>query len=78
MRKYDCTLFWKENADLQSCLVCDTSRWKSRKGKKEPWKVLHYFPFKDRLKCLYSSRNTAKEMTCHVHGGTIDEDLMHR
>ena len=34
--KYNCALFWKENADLQSCPVCNTRFWKSRKGKKVP------------------------------------------
>ncbi|MFS7913384.1 hypothetical protein Hanom_Chr02g00141211 [Helianthus anomalus] len=26
--KYDCALFWKENANLQTCPVCSTSRYK--------------------------------------------------
>jgi len=28
--KYDFALFWKENADLQVCPVCNTSRWKRK------------------------------------------------
>ena len=36
MYKYDCVLFWKENADLQSCLVYNTNLWKSRKGREVP------------------------------------------
>ena len=42
-----------------------------------PWKVLCYFPLKDRLKRLYASRHTTKEMTWHVRGRSKDEGLMH-
>ena len=75
--KYDCALFWKENANLQSCPIYNTSRWKSRKGKKVSWKVFHYFPLKDWLKRLYASHHTAKEMTWHICSQSKDEDLMH-
>uniref|UniRef100_A0A251RXL6 Putative transposase-associated domain-containing protein n=1 Tax=Helianthus annuus TaxID=4232 RepID=A0A251RXL6_HELAN len=35
--KHDCALFWKENAELQNCPVCGTSRYKENsKGKKKP------------------------------------------
>jgi len=61
--KHDCALFWKENAELQKCPVCSTSRYEENgKGKKKPVKILRYFPITSRLKRLYASRHTAKEM----------------
>ncbi|KAJ8771877.1 hypothetical protein K2173_027054 [Erythroxylum novogranatense] len=65
--KYDCSLFWKEYGDLQSCPMCGTSRWRINdgKGKKIPWKVLRYFPLKSRLQRLFMSSKTAKQMTWH-------------
>ena len=43
--QYDCTLFWKEDVDLNNCPICGKSRWvnKSTKGKKIPKKVMRYF-----------------------------------
>ncbi|XP_073064444.1 uncharacterized protein [Primulina eburnea] len=65
--EHDCVLFWKENAGLQNCPVCGVSRWvdKNTKGKKIPRKVMRYFPLTPRLKRLYSSRHTAREMRWH-------------
>ncbi|XP_076910615.1 uncharacterized protein LOC143568318 [Bidens hawaiensis] len=64
--KHDCALFWKEYAELQNCPVCSTSRYENNsKGKKKPVKVLRYFPVTSRLKRLYASRHTAKEMLWH-------------
>ena len=53
---------------MQFCPVCKTSRWvekRTSEGKKVPKKVLRYFPVTSRLKRLYSSRYTAKEMRWH-------------
>ena len=38
--------FWKENADLEMCPVCEEPRYKLNdgKGKKIPNKILRYFP----------------------------------
>lgn len=49
--KFDCALFWKENATLEECPECKTSRWvdTETKGKKIPHKVLCYFRLKPRL-----------------------------
>ena len=61
----DCALFWKDNEDMQLCPICESSRWAEKRasnGKKVPNKVLRYFPVTSRLKRLYSSRHTAKEM----------------
>ncbi|XP_071679853.1 uncharacterized protein [Lolium perenne] len=57
----DCILFWKENANANSCPKCKASRWKSERkhadGKrvhKAPKKVLRYFPIKKRLQRLFA------------------------
>ena len=64
--KHDCALFWKDNANLDECPVCNERRWlKKDGGKKVAHKVLRYFPLKDRLKRLYASRHTALEMQWH-------------
>ncbi|CAN1140898.1 hypothetical protein LINPERHAP2_LOCUS12146 [Linum perenne] len=63
-----CMLFWKDNTQLDNCLVCKTSRWKIDKhsqdvvykanGKRLPVKTLRYFPIKPRLQRLFmSSKN---------------------
>ena len=76
--KYDCALFWKENALAEICPVCKTSRWVPRtgKGKKVPHKVLRYFPIKARLRRLYSSRHTASAMRWHQRGRSNDPYVM--
>ncbi|XP_042425958.1 uncharacterized protein LOC122013798 [Zingiber officinale] len=65
--EHDCALFWKENVGFENCPICGSSRWvdKNAKGKKIPKKVMRYFPLSPRLKRLYSSRHTAKDMRWH-------------
>ena len=65
--KYDCALFWKEFENHEECPVCCTSRWKINdgKGKKVPYKILHYFLLKPRLQRLFMSKETALEMRWH-------------
>ncbi|KAJ0492169.1 putative Transposase-associated domain-containing protein [Helianthus annuus] len=75
--KHDCALFWKENANLQTCPVCSTSRYEENsKGRKKPVKILRYFPITSRLKRLYASRHTAKEMLWHDHYRTKEEGVL--
>ncbi|XP_073119967.1 uncharacterized protein [Henckelia pumila] len=54
---------------LQNFSVCGLSRWVDKntntKGKKIPKKVMRYFPLTPRLKRLYSSRHTARDMRWH-------------
>jgi len=56
----DCMLFWKDNKDLDSCIVCGESKWKADthldedgevilSRKKCSVKVLRLFPFIPRL-----------------------------
>ncbi|XP_028060554.1 uncharacterized protein LOC114264150 [Camellia sinensis] len=35
--KYDCALFWKENANLENCPICQESRYKLNYGKDMRW-----------------------------------------
>ncbi|XP_028066357.1 uncharacterized protein LOC114269267 [Camellia sinensis] len=65
--KHDCVLFWKENAHLEKCPTCQASRYRvnDSKGKKIPHKILRYFPLTPRLRRLYMSRKTAKDMRWH-------------
>ncbi|KAK1431789.1 hypothetical protein QVD17_08446 [Tagetes erecta] len=75
--KHDCALFWKENAELQKCPVCSTSRYEENsKGKKKPVKILRYFPITSRLKRLYASRHTAKEMLWHDRHRIKEEGVL--
>ena len=62
--KDDCALFWKENADLESCPICGTSRWQDKggNGKKIAHKVMRYFLLTPRLKRMYSSRYIEEDM----------------
>ena len=43
--KHDCVIFWKENASLEKCPVCNESRYQvvGDKGKRIPHKVMRYF-----------------------------------
>ncbi|XP_071687474.1 uncharacterized protein [Rutidosis leptorrhynchoides] len=76
--KNDYCLFYKEYQDLENCPICNESRWKDERimGKKVPNKVLRYFPITPRLKRLYSSRYTAKDMTWHATGQCNEEGKM--
>ncbi|KAH7852488.1 hypothetical protein Vadar_025418 [Vaccinium darrowii] len=49
--KDDCTLFWKENANLMNCPTCNKPRYKvdDGKGKRIPQKILRYLPLTPRL-----------------------------
>ena len=81
----DCMLYWGDRVGQQSCHVCKASRYKSdevigssksRKSNK-PAKVLRYFPLIPRLKRLYMSEKTAKDMRWHDIGRTKDGKLRH-
>ncbi|XP_057250065.1 uncharacterized protein LOC130591152 [Beta vulgaris subsp. vulgaris] len=75
----DCMLYWGDFADKSECHICHTPRWQNVKGKqgdtsekgKEtcmkgvPAKVMRYFPLIPRLKRLYMSSNTARDMRWH-------------
>ena len=62
-----CMLFWKEDANLRNCKVCNQERYKPRKkkGKEVPYKRMHYLPITPRLQRLYASSVTASNMRWH-------------
>ena len=77
--KNDCTLFWKENKDLDKCPKCDESRYRliNGNGKKIPHKVLRYFPLTPRLKRLCMFKNRASDMRWHKDKRVDDGILRH-
>ncbi|XP_074373620.1 uncharacterized protein LOC141713968 [Apium graveolens] len=60
--QYDCALFYGENVNDISCPVCKSSRYVRNKI---PYKRLRWFPVKARLKRLFSSKHTSKDMRWH-------------
>ena len=77
--KHDCCLFYKEHSTKETCPICGSSRWvmsDKSDGKKVPQKVMRYFPLTPRLKRLYTSRLTAKQMLWHHTGKSKDEGVM--
>lgn len=60
--RYDCSIFYGENKDATMCPVCKSSRYIRNKI---PHKRLRHFPITPRLKRLYVSRHTAKDMRWH-------------
>ncbi|XP_074560566.1 uncharacterized protein LOC141816719 [Curcuma longa] len=65
--KNDCILFWGEHENKDICPVCKESRYKydGMNKKKNAQKILRYFPIKPRLKRLFISEHTAKDMRWH-------------
>nr|XP_017227907.1 PREDICTED: uncharacterized protein LOC108203473 [Daucus carota subsp. sativus] len=59
-------LFYGDDKDKKDCDHCGKSRYKEACGKKSttiPRKILRHFPLIDRLKRLFMSEHTAKQMT---------------
>lgn len=64
----DAWFFWKENNDLNECLICKSGRYKTTRenGKPSLKKVLHYLPITPRLQRLYATNSTAEQMRWHA------------
>ncbi|XP_063939815.1 uncharacterized protein LOC108198272 [Daucus carota subsp. sativus] len=78
----DCLLYRGEkDEDETRCRVCQASRWKLNKKGEElqgvPAKVLWYFPLIPRLRNLFSSAQTAKDLTWHDTERINDGKLRH-
>ncbi|WMV18929.1 hypothetical protein MTR67_012314 [Solanum verrucosum] len=82
--KNNCILYWKDDKILELFKVCGASRWKenqrngeaqSKRGKKIPCKILHYFPLKPRLQRLFMSSKTSSLMRWH-HDERVDDGIM--
>ena len=77
--KNDCALFWKENKNLDKCPVCEAPRYKGTRaqGKKIPHKVLCYFLLTPRLRRLYMSGQSAKDMRWYIDKHVDDGIMRH-
>jgi hypothetical protein len=84
----DCMLFWKDNKDLDSCIICRESKWRVdthfdedgeviSSRKKRLVKVLRWVSLISRLQRLFMSEHTAPYMRWHVEGRTRDGVLRH-
>ncbi|XP_028077760.1 uncharacterized protein LOC114279671 [Camellia sinensis] len=77
--RYDCALFWKENANLHNCPKCKEPRYKldNEKDKKIPHKILRYFLLTSRLKRLCMSKKNATDMRWQKEKRLDDGILRH-
>ncbi|KAL3337539.1 hypothetical protein AABB24_029931 [Solanum stoloniferum] len=74
----DCMLYFGEHDEgLQECKKCNTSRWKDNNKKKQPGKILRYFPLKPRLQRLFMCSKTTESMRWHSLGGNQDGLMRH-
>lgn len=78
----DCCLFRKENAALENCPKCGSSRWKVDKRTKEirkgiPAKVLRYMPIIPRFQNMYRSSEMAENLKWHSTHGSNDGKMRH-
>jgi hypothetical protein len=84
----DCMLFWKDNKDLDSCIVCGESKWRAdthldedgeviSPRKKRSVKVLRWFSLILRLQRLFMLEHTSPYMRWHAEGHTKDGVLRH-
>ncbi|XP_047339972.1 uncharacterized protein LOC124943518 [Impatiens glandulifera] len=85
--KNDCMLFCKDSKYLDSCRVCGLSRWNDEintrearikaNGKKNPNKILRYFPLSPKLQRMFMCSKTAPYMRWHCDARIDDEVLRH-
>ncbi|CAL8150888.1 unnamed protein product [Prunus armeniaca] len=76
--KNNCMLFYKEHESLDTCPICNESRFKmtsQNRTTKIPQKVMRYLPLKPRLQRLYMSTHTATDMRRHQEK-RVDDDVM--
>ncbi|XP_010513121.1 PREDICTED: uncharacterized protein LOC104789069 [Camelina sativa] len=78
----DCCLFRNQYEELDSCPKCKSSRWKINKRTGEvkkgtPQKVLRYFPIIPRLKRMFRSEDTAKDLRWHFNNKSTDGKMRH-
>ncbi|XP_021822446.1 uncharacterized protein LOC110763874, partial [Prunus avium] len=76
--KNNCMLFYKEYETLDTCPICNESRFKQtshNRMTKVPQKVMRYLPLKPRLQRLYMSTHTATDMRWHKEK-RVDDDVM--
>ncbi|XP_021735138.1 uncharacterized protein LOC110701823 [Chenopodium quinoa] len=73
-----CMLFWKDDAQLSTCRVCGSDRYKkTSKGSLVPLNVLFYFPITPRLQRLFATKNISEEMTWHAKNPRVQGTMAH-
>ena len=66
-------LLRKTYANMDACPKCNKSRWEDKDGKRVPRKVLRHFPLIPRLKRMFASTRTAKDLQWHgIRGKTVE------
>jgi hypothetical protein len=77
----NCMLFWKEHKDDTECMHCGRSRYVNVRNKdgvsvttKVATKQLRYIPITPRLKRLFLSEETTKQMRWHHEGKRENQD----
>jgi hypothetical protein len=72
----NCILFWNEHKDNTECMHCGRSRYVNGVSVtiKVVVKQLRYIPITSRLKRLFLSKETAKQMRWHKEGKRDSED----
>ncbi|XP_021726589.1 uncharacterized protein LOC110693724 [Chenopodium quinoa] len=73
-----CMLFLKDDAQLSTCRVCGSDRYKkTSKGSLVPLNVLFYFPITPRLQRLFATKNISEEMTWHAKNPRVQGTMAH-
>ncbi|XP_021742719.1 uncharacterized protein LOC110708800 [Chenopodium quinoa] len=73
-----CMLFWKDDAQLSTCRVCGSDRYKkTSKGSLVPLNVLFYFPITPRLQRIFATKNISEEMTWHAKNPRVQGTMAH-
>lgn len=76
----NCMIFWKDTANEEHLQFCKKDRFRptQRPSKKRvPLRQMFYLPVSDRLKRLYQSENTAKDIKWHAKRTMIDGEICH-
>ncbi|XP_056843317.1 uncharacterized protein LOC130495813 [Raphanus sativus] len=76
----NCMLFWKDSANLENCLFCKKDRYRPTQKlgqKKVAYNKMFYMPVGDRLKRLYQSNNTARDMRWHAEHSMNGGEMCH-
>nr|KAJ0227952.1 hypothetical protein LSAT_V11C100036590 [Lactuca sativa] len=77
----NCILYRNKYTNLLACPTCGKSRWKVDEQKNKiynniPAKVLSYFPIILRLKRLFQSKTTTKDLTWHETKRKVDIGIL--
>ncbi|XP_010468113.1 PREDICTED: uncharacterized protein LOC104748126 [Camelina sativa] len=76
----NCMIFWKDAASKENCQFCGKDRFhptQKPEQKKVAYSQMFYLPVADRLKRLYQSDNTAKDMRWHAEHFVKTGEMSH-